>query len=57
MSRCRDQRFAALDTYIRDQLAGAAEAYALQGDIDPRLKAVLEAGRENQRDDITAADS
>ena len=57
MTSCEDSQFAALDAYIRGQLAGAAETYASHLDIDARLKAVLEAGREDNHDDAAAADS
>jgi hypothetical protein len=53
---CEDPEFAALDAYIRSQLAGAADAYASHIDVDARLKAVLEAADEDTRDDAAAAD-
>jgi len=34
---CDDPEFADLDTYIRAQLAGAAETYASHVDVDARL--------------------
>jgi len=49
--------FAALDTYIRKQLAGAAEAHASQLDVKARLAPILEAGTKNDHDDTAAADS
>jgi hypothetical protein len=52
-----DPESAALDACIRSQLAGAAETYTSQIDIDERLKAVLEAGNENNCDDTAAADT
>ena len=36
----------ALDTYIRSQLAKAAETYASSTDIDARLQAILTAGED-----------
>lgn len=48
MTGCEDPEFAALDAYIRNQLAGAAETYTSQTDVDARLKAVLEAGNANK---------
>lgn len=47
----------ALDTYIRRQLAGAAETYASHLDVDARLAAIQEAGTKNDHDDTAAADS
>jgi hypothetical protein len=46
-----------LDAYIRSQLARAAETYASHVNIDARLKAVLEAVREDTHDNAAAADS
>ena len=50
MTTCEDPEFAPLDAYIRSQLAGAAETYASEIDIDARLKAALEAAREDTHD-------
>jgi hypothetical protein len=50
MIDCEDPEFAALDAYFRSQLAGAAQAYASDVDIDARLKAVLEAATEDEHD-------
>jgi hypothetical protein len=57
MTSCEDPDFAALDAYIRNQLAGAAETYASHIDIDARLKAVLEAVKERTTDDAAVGDS
>ena len=57
MTGCEDPRFAALDAYIRTQLAKAAETYASHIDIDARLKAALEAERNDGHDGAAAADS
>jgi hypothetical protein len=57
VTSCEDPELAALDAYIRSQLAGAAETYASHIDIDARLKAALEAAREDNHDDAAAADS
>ena len=43
MTGCDDAEYAAIDDYIRTQLARAAEAYAMQADVDARLEAVLKA--------------
>jgi hypothetical protein len=48
MTGCEDPEFTAVDAYIRSQLAGAAETYTSQIDIDARVKAVQEAGNENE---------
>jgi hypothetical protein len=48
MTTCEDPEFADLDAYIRSQLAGAAETYMAQPDVDARLKAVLEAGNDDK---------
>jgi hypothetical protein len=57
MTSCEDPEFAALDAYIRSQLAGAAETYASHIDIDAQLKAVLEAAKEGTTDEAAAEDS
>jgi hypothetical protein len=52
MTNCDDDPgFAALDAHIRTQLAKAAEAYASQVDLEARLKAILEAGTDNDQSD------
>lgn len=56
VTSCEDPEFAALDAYIRSQLAGAAETYASHIDVGARLKAVLEAAKEETHDDAAAAD-
>ena len=56
MTSREDSEFAALDAYIRNQLAEAAKTYASHVDIGARLKAVLEAVTENTNDDAAAAD-
>jgi hypothetical protein len=45
------------DAYIRTQLARAAETHASHIDISARLKAALEAGRNDDHDGAAAADS
>lgn len=56
MTACEDPEFAALDTYIRAQLAAAAETYASHIDYDAKLKAVLDAVRGNRHDDTASTD-
>jgi len=48
MSTCEDSEFTSLDAYIRSQLAGAAETYMAQTEVDARLKAVLKAGNDDK---------
>lgn len=43
MTSCGDSEFAAIDDYIRTQLAEAAQRYASQVDFGARLKEVIEA--------------
>jgi hypothetical protein len=43
MTSCDDSEFAAIDDYIRTELAEAAQRYASQVDLDARLKEVIEA--------------
>jgi len=51
MTGCEDDLgFAALDAYIRAQLAKAAETCASYVNLDARLKAILEAGTGNDQD-------
>jgi hypothetical protein len=57
VSRWEESESVVLDTYIRIQLAKAAEAYASHIDIDAGLRAALEARRENERDGTTEASS
>jgi hypothetical protein len=57
VTTCEDPEFSSLDAYIRSQLARAAETYASHVNIDARLKAVLEAVREDTHDNAAAADS
>jgi hypothetical protein len=52
MTGCEDDPgFAVLDAHIRDQLVGAADTYASRTGLGARLKAILEAGTGNDRDD------
>jgi hypothetical protein len=57
MTGCEDTDFTALDAHIRTQLARAVESYAAHTDMDARLRTVLEAGAENDRNNTAAADS
>jgi hypothetical protein len=41
VTSCDDPGFAAIDDYIRTQLAEAAQTYASQVDVGARLKEVL----------------
>lgn len=41
MTSCDDSEFAAIDDYIRTQLAEAAQRYASQVDLDARVKEVI----------------
>lgn len=43
MTSCDDPEFAAIDDYIRTQLAEAAQTYASKVDLGARLKEILEA--------------
>jgi len=43
VTSCDDREFAAIDDYIRAQLAEAAQRYGSQVDLDAKLKEVLEA--------------
>jgi hypothetical protein len=55
MTGCEDDLgFAALDAHIRAQLAKAAEICASYANVDARLKAILEAGKNNGQDDTAA---
>ena len=53
MTGREDSGPAALDSYIRSQLAGAAEAYASHVDLGARLELIQEV--DNNQDDGTAA--
>jgi hypothetical protein len=46
----------ALDTYIRSQLAKAAETYASSTDIDARLQAILTAGEDTGQNGTMTTD-
>lgn len=48
--------FMALDAYIGGQLRTAAETYASGADIDARLQAILESGKDTAHEEATAAD-
>jgi hypothetical protein len=43
---CDDPDFAAIDDYIRTQLAEAAQTYASRADLDVRLREILKAEEE-----------
>jgi hypothetical protein len=49
-----DPDFAALDTYIRTQLAAAAETYASRVDLHTKLAEILKAGEDNGHTDRAA---
>ena len=57
MTGREDSGPAALDSYIRSQLAGAADTYASHVDVSARLELIRGAGNSNQEDGTDAADS
>jgi hypothetical protein len=46
-----DPDFASLDTYIRTQLAAAAETYVSKVDLRTKLAEMLKAGKDNEHTD------
>ena len=50
MTEPEDRDFAALDAYVRSQLAKAAETYAPHADLDARLAAALKAVKQEDED-------
>lgn len=50
MSEREDRDLAALDAYVRSQLAKAAETYASHVNLDARLAAVLQAAEQEHED-------
>ncbi len=57
MTSSDDPVYAALDAYIRSQLARAAEVHASHTDLEVRLAAVLAAGRNDDDDSTAVANS
>jgi hypothetical protein len=46
LTGCDDPDFAAIDDYIRTQLAEAAQTYTSRADPDVRLRQILKAAEE-----------